>query len=154
MHCKDKRLQKTDDRRARNCRNIDTAARADESDNIGSEYQQSCGNPEFSQSKKESHSLKTPPHKEKLEHYVQSTKFHNACHKKVKSLITPYMHACKILPRILLQAYLNSNVDAYHGNWAFMPSSVLELLPNFKSTYFASMNPPSDCFTCKPKGNQ
>ena len=33
-------------------------------------------------------------------------------------------------------------MDAYHGKWAFMPSSVLELLPNFKSTYFASMNPP------------
>ena len=33
-------------------------------------------------------------------------------------------------------------MDAYHGKWAFMPSSVLELLPNFKSTYFASLNPP------------
>ena len=58
------------------------------------------------------------------------------------------MRACEILPRILIDNLhcfkhtWNSNVDAYHGKWAFMPSSVLELLPNFKSTYFASMNPP------------
>ena len=59
------------------------------------------------------------------------------------------MHACEILPRILIDNLhcfkhtWNSNVDAYHGKWAFMPSSVLELLPNFKATYFASMNPPA-----------
>ena len=58
------------------------------------------------------------------------------------------MRACEILPRILIDNLhcfkhtWNSNVDAYHGKWAFMPSSVLELLANFKSTYFASMNPP------------
>ena len=58
------------------------------------------------------------------------------------------MCACEILPRILIDNLYcfkhtwNSNVDAYHGKWAFMPSSVLELLPNFKSTYFANMNPP------------
>ena len=62
------------------------------------------------------------------------------------------MRACEILPRILIDNLhcfkhtWNSNVDAYHGKWAFMPSSVFELLPNFKSTYFASMNPPiSSC---------
>ena len=59
------------------------------------------------------------------------------------------MRACQILSRILidnlhsLKHTWNSNVDVYHGKWAFMPSSVLELLPNFKSTYFASMNPPN-----------
>ena len=59
------------------------------------------------------------------------------------------MRACEILPRILIDNLhcfkhtWNSNVDAYHGKWAFMPSSVLELLPNFKSTYFANMNPPN-----------
>ena len=58
------------------------------------------------------------------------------------------MRACEILPRILIDNLhcfkhtWNSNVDAYHGKWAFMPSSVLALLPNFKSTYFASLNPP------------
>ena len=58
------------------------------------------------------------------------------------------MRACEILPRILIDNLhcfkhtWNSNVDAYHGKWAFMPSSVLEVLLNFKSTYFASMNPP------------
>ena len=58
------------------------------------------------------------------------------------------MRASEILPRILIDNLhcfkhtWNSNVEAYHGKWAFMPSSVLELLPNFKSTYFASMNPP------------
>ena len=63
------------------------------------------------------------------------------------------MRACEILPRILIDNLhcfkhtWNSNVDAYHGKWAFMPSSVLELLPNFKSTYCASMNPPNvNCF--------
>ena len=60
-----------------------------------------------------------------------------------------YMHACEILSRILidnldcLKQTLYSNVDAYHGKKAFMLSSVLELLPNLKSTYFASMNPPA-----------
>ena len=60
------------------------------------------------------------------------------------------MRACEILPRILIDNLhcfkhtWNSNVDAYHGKWAFMPSSVLELLPNFKSTYFANMNPPNE----------
>ena len=45
------------------------------------------------------------------------------------------MRACEILPRILIDNLhcfkhtWNSNVDAYHGKWAFMPSSVLELLP-------------------------
>ena len=59
------------------------------------------------------------------------------------------MCACEILPRILIDNLYcfkhtwNSNVDAYHGKWALMPSSVLELLPNFKSTYFANMNPPN-----------
>ena len=59
------------------------------------------------------------------------------------------MHACEILPRILIdnpdcfKHTLNSNVDAYHGKLAFMLSSVLELLPNFKSTYFASVHPPN-----------
>ena len=58
------------------------------------------------------------------------------------------MHACEILPRILIDNLdcfkhtLNSNVDAYHGKQAFMLSSLLELLSNSKSTYFASMNPP------------
>ena len=65
------------------------------------------------------------------------------------------MRACEILPRILIdnlhcfKQTWNSNVDAYHGKcMAFMPSSVLELLPNFKSTYFASMNPPNISTAC------
>ena len=59
------------------------------------------------------------------------------------------MRACEILPHILIDNLhwfnhtWNSTVDAYHGKWAFMPLSVLELLPKFKSTYFGSMNPPN-----------
>ena len=68
------------------------------------------------------------------------------CVKQLKSR-SRHMLACQIHILIdnlhCLKHTFNSNVDAYQGTQRFILSSVLELLPNFKCTYFGSMNPPT-----------